>query len=130
MDDDVFYYLMFLNLQVFHTCHLRSQGLPYLCYEERIELWNLENQQIWRINNLTNFELLRAIFSKSISANRWRFGMEEYLSSTTTRWYCIVFSYSECHSRLSQHLLNIFEVQNKESNRVKFFLVFTRYLTC
>lgn len=36
---------MFINLQAFRICQLRSQNIQTLSYEERIELWNLENEQ-------------------------------------------------------------------------------------
>ena len=41
MDDDVF----LIKLHIFYICQLRSQVLSYLSYEERIKLWNSENEQ-------------------------------------------------------------------------------------
>ena len=38
-------YLIFLKLQAFRICQLRAHGVQNLNYEERIELWNLENEQ-------------------------------------------------------------------------------------
>ena len=34
-----------IEFQAFRICQLRSQDLNNLSYEERIELWNLENEQ-------------------------------------------------------------------------------------
>lgn len=43
MSNEAFH--MFINFQAFRICQLRSQNIHMLSYEERIELWNLENEQ-------------------------------------------------------------------------------------
>ncbi|KAL9840400.1 hypothetical protein AtNW77_Chr2g0227831 [Arabidopsis thaliana] len=34
-----------ISQDVFRICQLRSRGIQFLSYEDRIELWNLENEQ-------------------------------------------------------------------------------------
>jgi len=42
-------YIVCIEFQVFRICQLRSQDLNNLVYEERIELWNLENEQFEKL---------------------------------------------------------------------------------
>ena len=39
------YYISCLKFQAFRICQLRAQGIHNLSHEERIEIWNLENEQ-------------------------------------------------------------------------------------
>jgi len=42
-------YIVCIEFQAFRICQLRSQDLNNLVYEERIELWNLENEQFEKL---------------------------------------------------------------------------------
>ncbi|CAH2061063.1 unnamed protein product [Thlaspi arvense] len=95
-EDDIF------SITAFCICQMRAQGLENLSYEERIQLWNLKNEQFTELVIQPTLTYNQRYFEK-----HKRFGMEKYiwhrLQDNDAAYLQILRMSLPCHCHVSQH---------------------------
>ncbi|KAG2311359.1 hypothetical protein Bca52824_022916 [Brassica carinata] len=91
-------------MRVFRMCQLRSQGVQFLNYEERVELWNLENEQFEEliIQPALSYYNRHFVRGQVQTDNGWGgkiFGIDY------KKIILLVFNYYECHLIASEHFV-------------------------
>ena len=91
-----------IEFQAFRICQLRSQDLNNLSYEERIELWNLENEQFEELVIQPALNYYDRYF-KEHPFKLIEIWDGEIYGVGYSKMMLLVFNYYGCHFHVSRH---------------------------